>query len=225
MKNNKKCGVIYCITSPSGKRYIGQSWNHEKRWRDYRNLHFVPPVLMKAFQKYGTGSFIFEVIKDNLYTQADMDYFEDYFILKYDSIKYGYNCKRGGLGGLHTEETKRKISESLKQSNHPIHGSNHAEETKRKISETKTGVNLPKDSPHFSDKFSLNMSKIKEKYEYTIVSPDGETFITKNLKQFCKDNNLHQSNMQRVASGKRKTCQGWVVRINTSLDTFNNSSE
>jgi hypothetical protein len=49
------------------------------------------------------------------------------------------------------------------------------------------------------------------KYIYTITTPTGEIIITKNLKKYCKDNNLNQRNMWLVSVGKIKTCKGYKV--------------
>lgn len=50
------------------------------------------------------------------------------------------------------------------------------------------------------------------KYIYTIISPDGTAIITKNLRKYCKDNELNQRNMWLVASGRNKTCKGYKVK-------------
>lgn len=109
-----KIAGIYKITNPvNGKCYVGQSWDIEKRWYIYR--HGQPKGQVKlhhAFQKYGVGSFNFEVLGElpENGTQVDMDNLEIAWIAKLDCVKNGYNCKYGGLGGKCSEDTKRKIS-------------------------------------------------------------------------------------------------------------------
>lgn len=49
------------------------------------------------------------------------------------------------------------------------------------------------------------------KYIYTITTPDGTIITTKNLKKYCRDNNLNERNMWLVASGRVKTCKGYKV--------------
>jgi hypothetical protein len=42
-------------------------------------------------------------------------------------------------GKHHSEETKKKMSASLKGEKHPFYGKHHSEETKKKMSEAKKG--------------------------------------------------------------------------------------
>lgn len=57
------CG-IYKITSPSGKVYIGQSIDVERRWRDHKQTikNKVKNKLIESFLESGYSSHIFEVI-------------------------------------------------------------------------------------------------------------------------------------------------------------------
>lgn len=61
--------------------------------------------------------------------------------------KFGYNITLGGESGLgykHTDETKKRISESEKGRPSPMKGRHHSEETKKKISESQKGKPKPK---------------------------------------------------------------------------------
>jgi group I intron endonuclease len=113
---------IYKITNRrNGKVYIGYTENYVRRW--YTHLHKYlssneHPKLYRAMRKYGIENFHFEIIyqsKDFHYTKKEM---ERIFISKYDSIALGYNIAIGGegyaamKGKKHTENAKRKISES-----------------------------------------------------------------------------------------------------------------
>jgi hypothetical protein len=49
------------------------------------------------------------------------------------------------------------------------------------------------------------------KYIYTITTPTGEIIITKNLSEFCRNNNLNKRNMWLVSVGRVKTCKGYKV--------------
>lgn len=65
------------------------------------------------------------------------------------------------------------------------------------------------------DKPFYNLQELKDfKYQklyktFRITNPSDEVFIVTNLKQFCRDNNLHQGNMSRVAKGDLKHIKGW----------------
>lgn len=88
------CG-IYKLTSPSGKCYIGQSVNIEKRFTGYRILKCKDqPKIYNALKKYGANKFNYDIVETcNIKL---MDEKEKYYIKLYDSIKNGYNCRSGG---------------------------------------------------------------------------------------------------------------------------------
>jgi len=50
------------------------------------------------------------------------------------------------------------------------------------------------------------------KYNYTITTPIGEIIKTKNLKKYCKDNDLNQRNMWLVSCGRVKTYKGYKIQ-------------
>jgi group I intron endonuclease len=110
-------GIIYIITSPSGKRYIGQTIQPlDKRWKQHidaahRTYKDNCKVLNKAIRKYGSKHFTVEVLHQG--DDIDLDALEQECIEKYNTIvPYGMNIKQGGKTGKHNDESKRKISES-----------------------------------------------------------------------------------------------------------------
>ena len=44
---------------------------------------------------------------------------------------------------------------------------------------------------------------------FTIVSPAGETVVFKNIRAFCRENNLQRANVQSVLRNERPTVNGW----------------
>ena len=110
------CCSIYKITnSINEKVYIGQTWRTiSKRFQ----FHKAPSSkgclkLRRAFDKYGRDHFKIELVTLT-HTQSCADYWEQYFIKKYDSISFGYNIALGGnscmFGRTHSEETRIKMS-------------------------------------------------------------------------------------------------------------------
>jgi hypothetical protein len=81
-------------------------------------------------------------------------------------------------------------------------GKKLSEEHKRKI-----GISVKlKQTPDV-----LKRKADKQAQEYTFVSPEGKKITFKNLRKFCRDNNLIYSCMVRVASGERKYHHGWSL--------------
>ena len=85
---------IYKITNKiSGKTYIGQSHNIERRLKEHKYKKDIPIEL--AIQKYGVENFIFEVLEEC--SLEELDEKEKYYINLYNTYKgSGYNCNEGG---------------------------------------------------------------------------------------------------------------------------------
>ena len=128
---------IYKITSPSGRIYIGQSVDLEKREREYSKNHNCKNQrrLYASLIKYSFSKHIFEVVEQCSEDQLNVRErrWQDF----YDVLsEEGLNCKLTGTKDcrvIHSEETKRRISEAKK-------GVPRTEETNRKISEARKGV-------------------------------------------------------------------------------------
>lgn len=139
---------VYIHTSPSGKKYVGQTCqNLKKRWGENgkrylekKNDKYIHPAFARAIKKYGWDNFNHEVVANNL-TKEEADNFEKLFIEKLNTMnpKYGYNLKDGGSNGSLSEETRKKISESHKGNKNYMYGKQMSEETKQKLSESHKG--------------------------------------------------------------------------------------
>ena len=164
IENGNYC--VYVHTSPSGKKYVGQtSKKPEERWgkngshylKKEKNGEYMHVAFARAILKYGWDNIAHEIVAFNL-TKEEADNLEKLLIEKLNTKnrKYGYNLKDGGLGGGFSEETLKKMSEvhkGIKQSeetirkrveqlrgeNNPNYGKPLSEETKRKLSESLKG--------------------------------------------------------------------------------------
>ena len=129
---------IYKITI-NNKLYVGYAKNFEKR----KNKHYkmligkkhINPYLQNSFIKY--NEFNFDIIEEC--AEDELEEKEMFWIKELDTFEGdGYNLTAGGggfLGGIHTEEAKRKIGEAGK-------GRTLSAEHKRKLSETHKGKTL-----------------------------------------------------------------------------------
>lgn len=132
-------GIIYRYKSPSGKYYIGQTVVEEQRRGVFLNpnCRYGGSKIDNARKKYGPENFEYTVLLkvsgDNLEEiKTYLNTLEMGFIKMYDSYKNGYNSTEGGDSGCRCEETKEKISKSLK-------GKKRTEESKRRMSLSKKG--------------------------------------------------------------------------------------
>ena len=173
-----KTGIIYCYLNPiNDKRYIGQTVNEQARKSAFRTKELYCTRLGNggklskfdaARKKYGINTFVYSVLckiqDDDLEILHNrLDELEQYYIKKYDTFHSGYNSTEGGNSGRLSDETKQKISESLK--GRPMSELTyqklclvrrpHTEESKKKISEkAKQRYANPQNHPIFGKKHS-----------------------------------------------------------------------
>lgn len=98
----------------NGKVYIGQTCNLSERWRSGGKNYFNSIKFFNAIKKYGWNNFSHEVLYDNLNQEA-ANTLEKELIEKYDSINNGYNLKEGGARGALSEESLKKMRDSIRK--------------------------------------------------------------------------------------------------------------
>jgi hypothetical protein len=153
----------------------------------------------------------------------------------------GFNIEKGVREGKHSEETRQKISTALKgrkrQTGYKLSdatkrkmslirkGKKRSEEFKQKISRIHKGKKL---STETRLKMSLSQKGRKQSPEkirkttealshsFKVIAPNGEITEAKNIKKFCRDNDLHNGPFHCMLSGKRKSAQGWTLYKETN---------
>ena len=149
-------GEIYiAINEKNNKKYIGQAvcqlsngrkWGSIKRWENHvkkaqKNICECR-LLENAIQKYNSHNFTIIIIKEC--PIHELNYWEDYYIKKFDTIApNGYNLMTGGGNGrIHSQETKNRMSLSRI-------GKKHSDIVKKKIglSQKNKKIFAPKSSP------------------------------------------------------------------------------
>jgi group I intron endonuclease len=155
-------GIIYCLTSPSGKKYIGQTIRSlEKRFEEHcKSKDCI--ALYNAIHKYKPENFIKEIL-----LTCDDNYLDEYetkYIVLHNTLyPNGYNIRTGGSNGKHCDESKEKMRLSkLGYKNHN-YGKQRTDETKKKISEKKSGENHHFFNKELSYQHKLNLSKSHKK--------------------------------------------------------------
>jgi hypothetical protein len=117
-------GEIYCITSPSGKKYIGQcvkylksgkKWGYVSRWKDHirdsKTKNYCR-LLNNSIKKYSSENFNVELIKECAI--EDLNYYEKYYIDLYKTLApNGYNLTDGGSNCRQSEETSKLKQSSM----------------------------------------------------------------------------------------------------------------
>lgn len=188
---------IYSILNTINyKIYIGQTTSPKNRWVSHKceanskRLHYP---IHKAIKKYGIENFQFSIIEVCDYN--DVDNLEKFWIKKFNSrdSNMGYNLALGGnvsSGWHHSEESKRKISES----NMGKEMSPHTDEWKERMSEIMTGRVL---TDEWKQKISdSNKGKIRsDETKLNISEAKKGTVISESTKQ----------KMSKAKIGKKKS--------------------
>lgn len=105
---------IYKITSPTGRIYIGQSWDIEERFKQHKNPRQPKGRKLKfSMLKHGANLHSFEILHTLPpdVAQNILDDYECFYIEHYtkSGIKM-LNCKEGGSTGKHSAETRELLS-------------------------------------------------------------------------------------------------------------------
>lgn len=116
------CSIYVIKNSLNHKVYVGQTWRTiERRFQTHLQNstanHCIK--LRRAIEKYGKKNFCIELLTF-CHTQEMADYWETFFIHKFNSIKSGYNIlefANNRKGTKHSLKTKKKMSRARKGAN------------------------------------------------------------------------------------------------------------
>lgn len=111
--------VIYKITSPSGKSYIGQTKNLSRRLEKHRHSSSTCRAFSNAISKYGWEQMLVEILYNEL-TLDEANKLETQSILTLNTLyPNGYNLTTGGDSKILSEDTKRRISQNSARKGKP----------------------------------------------------------------------------------------------------------
>jgi group I intron endonuclease len=231
------CG-IYKITSPSGKIYVGQSYNIKNRWRRYRQPAFCirnqQVRLVNSLLKYGHINHVFEIIEECNHDicQQELDNLEIKYITLFDCLgKNGLNVRGGGSRGklaaetvqkmrerIVTAETRMKCSIALKGKTPWNKGIPRTDEVKNKlriahqgIPSSRKGVKL---SPETKEK--LRQANIGKKYSYETNSKKGK-FLSDERKAHLRALYIGDANPFKNKSHSKEKLQQIGAKVSESF--------
>lgn len=183
--------VVYIHTcNDNGKKYIGITGQNppSKRWYCGTGSYNHNDYFCKAIRKHKWKNFKHDIVLQNL-TKEEAEMFEIEMIKYHKTInrKYGYNISNGGESlGKHTEESKRKMSETKKSKHYKI-----SEETREKYRKNSSGKNNPMYGKNFTQEHRDKIrSGLKEFYKNNDAKFLGRHHTEENKKilseQHCK---------------------------------------
>jgi group I intron endonuclease len=165
-------GIYKMVNIETGLVYIGQSEDIDyRKGEHFRRLKYnrhENPHLQNSYNKHGYDGFVFEVVEEC--SIEELNEKEKYYIQLYKSFnpKFGYNKTLGGEGGSPNNETRIKISKSLK-------GHTISPETRTKIANGNRGKKTPKE---VIDKISAKTRKLTPTQEAEVLNLLIESNLT-----------------------------------------------
>lgn len=172
-------GIYQIVTKHNGKRYVGSSFDIERRelehCRDLRNQRHHSKYLQRVYNKYGKDNLQHEVL---ITCHSDMLlWYEQQFL---DQLKPEYNSNpsaRSRLGSKASEETRLKMSLARK-------GKPFSDEHRSNMSKARLGKRMTEEARR-----RLSMSRtgkpLSENHRIAIATKNKER--QKQVCQFSKD--------------------------------------
>lgn len=104
--------LIYKHTSPSGKSYIGQTKNLDRRNTYHKSSRSRCVNFYNAIKKYGWESFVTEILADHL-TIDEANILEQRYIVNYNTLApNGYNLTTGGNNKVVSDITRQRLADA-----------------------------------------------------------------------------------------------------------------
>lgn len=163
---------IYKITSPSGRIYIGQSIDIERRFSFYQILNCKQqPILYASLKKYGVDNHKFEVIEECLENLLDTK--ERFWQNHYDVLNGGLNCVLTNTN----EETKRLSKETREKIAKSNTGKKFSEDHRKNLSETKKKTTLGENNSFYGKTHSKEYKEYRSKIRSNGGNPKAKLVI------------------------------------------------
>lgn len=235
-------GIYRIICTVTGKFYIGSAVNLLQRrhhhFTELRcNIH-GNPKLQNAWNKYGEQVFIFEVLE--LVLPMSLTAREQYWFNKLKPFgKRGFNIaliagstlgmkfpklsklmlgNTHALGKISSAEKRKKIGQAHLGRKHspeqnerhsqimlgkpsPMRGKTHSPEAIKKMRAAST------EQQHDPEEHASQMKTL------ILTSPEGEVYVVRGTKRFCREHNLDLPSLLRVAKGRCSQYKGWIARF------------
>lgn len=169
-----KSGVYCLINKVNGHTYVGSSMNLASRMRNYLNKAFLKSKqnanmpITKSLLKYDYSNFslwILEYVESEFLISRETFYIAN-IIPYYNVLKQGFSS----LGYIHTEETKKLLSELAKNRT-------HSDETKGLIARAVTGENNPFYNKSHSIESKIRIIEAKSSYSVYVYNSFKELIV------------------------------------------------
>ena len=176
----------------NGKSYVGMTSQEPKyRWDNGKGYKNQPKIWADIQNSDWNSDWQHEIL-GKFENEQDALKYEAFLIAMLDTVRNGYNSSTYSSYGF-TEETRKKISESMTGEKNPLYGKHHSEDTKRKMSEAHKGKIYANTKPILQ--FSKNGELIAEYSSLTEAE---------------RQTGCNNSHICECCKGERKSARGFI---------------
>jgi group I intron endonuclease len=202
--------------------YIGQTTRDvELRWLEHVKSSKAPSSpIHHAINKYGVDSFEITIIKSSIQTTEELNKIEEEQIALHKAVEFGYNCQAGGHNHALDEDTKAKISKSIKANPSKYwKGRRIPESVKEKISSTKkdSKQSLGANNPMFGKKhsptsISSNCRSNNAGQKFKVTKDDKIVGVWDNKSKCARDLSIRREQVRDCLKGRYSSSLGYRFR-------------
>ena len=195
MENYINCIYMY-INKINEKKYVGQTVDFNRRHKQHikavesnKDDYDKNTAIHRAMRKYGINNFEIIILKQNLNSQEELNYWECFYIKEYNTLcknGMGYNLSSGGsYGNPYAGKTEEEMKEISKRKSESRKGMVFTEEHKKHISENSHMKNIPSEQHPFYGKHHTKEANEKNRQAHLGKTHTEET--KEQIKKTCTD--------------------------------------
>lgn len=200
-----KSGTYKILNKINGHFYVGSCKRFKQRWLEHerallKNKHFNKH-LQRAFNLYGSDSFVFEIIEviegdKQLRIDAEQNLLDKFWNLNecYNLCKFAQSPD-GKIFSKTPTETIKKMSKAKQGNKNPFFDKKHTNESKKQISDSRKGKYTGKNNPNYGN---LWTKKMKQKMSRIMINKCKDPDYQKKLSDSHKGQRLSEEHKKNI---------------------------
>lgn len=234
MKENKRKYIVYEHISPSGKVYVGQTYDLKIRWQGKGHMYlnktkkgkYAQPYFAHALLKYGWDAFEHRIVLEGV-SKSEANYAEKYLIKWYKLHNMSYNMTDGGEGTCGIKRTMspemREYMSKYMRANSVLIGIHRTEKQKQSAREKMLGRKMSEEA---KAKMSKTHTGEKQVWKYKKVYAFDKTtkeFVRSydSISEAAKQLGLYVSAITSSAKGRCPSAGPYIWSYIPTIDPYN----